>query len=110
MTEATSAPQNNTAKYTYNYADKCDCSEDDNCGCSYPNNMPHDFGTHCPKDQENSCSNKGGNKLKPEEYDYSYNHEKTEIKTENVHLKEESICICSPKECECSITRNEKSK
>ena len=50
------------------------------------------------------------NKLKPEEYDYSYNHEKTEIKTENVHLKEEKICICSPKGCECNITHNEKSK
>lgn len=27
----------------YDYANKCDCSEDDKCGCTYPNNMPHDF-------------------------------------------------------------------
>lgn len=33
--------------YQYNYADKCDCSEDDKCGCTYPNNMPHDFDCNC---------------------------------------------------------------
>lgn len=30
-------------KYSYDYANKCDCREDDNCGCSYPNNLPHNF-------------------------------------------------------------------
>jgi len=30
-------------KCFYDYADKCDCSEDDKCGCTYPNNMPHNF-------------------------------------------------------------------
>lgn len=30
-------------KCVYDYANKCDCSEDDNCGCSYPNNMGADF-------------------------------------------------------------------
>lgn len=30
-------------KYEYDYATKCDCSEDDNCGCTYPNNMGPDF-------------------------------------------------------------------
>jgi len=30
-------------KCIYDYANKCDCSEDDNCGCSYPNNMGADF-------------------------------------------------------------------
>ncbi len=29
--------------YHYDYAKKCDCSDDDNCGCSYPNNLSHDF-------------------------------------------------------------------
>lgn len=32
---------------TYDYANKCDCSEDDKCGCTFPNNMPHDF--DCPQ-------------------------------------------------------------
>lgn len=27
----------------YDYANKCDCSEDDKCGCDFPNNMAHDF-------------------------------------------------------------------
>lgn len=27
----------------YDYANKCDCSEDDRCGCTYPNNMGHDY-------------------------------------------------------------------
>lgn len=26
-------------KWFYDYANKCDCSEDDKCGCSYPENM-----------------------------------------------------------------------
>ena len=29
--------------WSYNYADKCDCSDDDNCGCSYPENMPRNY-------------------------------------------------------------------
>lgn len=28
---------------TYDYANKCDCSDDDNCGCDYPNNMERNF-------------------------------------------------------------------
>lgn len=30
-------------EYRYDYANKCDCSEDDNCGCTYPNNMAQNF-------------------------------------------------------------------
>ena len=30
-------------KCVYDYADKCDCSEDDKCGCTYPNNMTANF-------------------------------------------------------------------
>ena len=41
---------NKDCTYEYDYADKCDCSEDDKCGCSYPNNMPHDFGCTCSED------------------------------------------------------------
>ena len=43
--------------YGYDYADKCDCSEDDKCGCSFPNNLPHDFGCHhskVPGDKESA--------------------------------------------------------
>jgi peroxiredoxin (alkyl hydroperoxide reductase subunit C) len=29
--------------WTYNYADRCECSEDDRCGCSYPENMPRGY-------------------------------------------------------------------
>ena len=35
--------QPNTSNFHYDYANKCDCSEDDKCGCDYPNNMPHNF-------------------------------------------------------------------
>jgi len=31
----------------YDYANKCDCSEDDKCGCDYPNNMSHNFTSSC---------------------------------------------------------------
>lgn len=43
--------------YGYDYADKCDCSEDDKCGCSFPNNLPHNFGCHhskVPGDKESA--------------------------------------------------------
>lgn len=36
----------------YDYAKKCDCSDDDNCGCSYPNNMKHDY-----DNAQNGCQN-----------------------------------------------------
>lgn len=35
----------------YDYASKCDCSEDDKCGCTFPNNMAHDF--TCDFEEEN---------------------------------------------------------
>lgn len=31
----------------YDYANKCDCSEDDKCGCSFPNNIAHDYSSDC---------------------------------------------------------------
>lgn len=33
----------NQPKCKYDYANKCDCSEDDKCGCTFPNNLSHDF-------------------------------------------------------------------
>ena len=31
----------------YDYAAKCDCSDDDNCGCTYPNNMGRSYDDTC---------------------------------------------------------------
>lgn len=42
-------------EYGYDYANKCDCSEDDKCGCSFPNNMPHDFDCQCDDTEEDEC-------------------------------------------------------
>ncbi len=36
----------------YDYANKCDCSEDDKCGCDYPNNIPHDHSFSCMTEKE----------------------------------------------------------
>lgn len=36
----------------YDYANKCDCSEDDKCGCDYPNNIPHDYSMTCLNEKE----------------------------------------------------------
>ena len=36
----------------YDYANKCDCSEDDKCGCGYPNNIPHDYSFECMTTKE----------------------------------------------------------
>ncbi len=41
-----------TPNCRYDYANKCDCSEDDKCGCDYPNNIPHDFNLHCLNEKE----------------------------------------------------------
>lgn len=87
----------NQPKYGYDYANKCDCSDDDNCGCSFPNNIPHDFDVHCTENQENSCTK-------------TVTKEKIEIKTENTHLKKDSVCICSPQECECVISNSQTTK
>lgn len=32
-----------TQTYGYDYANKCDCSDDDNCGCDFPNNIDRNF-------------------------------------------------------------------
>ncbi len=37
----------------YDYANKCDCSEDDNCGCTYPNNSELDIDCET-KDKKNT--------------------------------------------------------
>lgn len=36
----------------YDYANKCDCSEDDKCGCDFPNNLPHNFSLSCLNKEE----------------------------------------------------------
>lgn len=42
-------------KCFYDYANKCDCSEDDRCGCTFPNNMSHDF--ECDKPAQKDLKN-----------------------------------------------------
>ena len=37
----------NDIKCHYDYANKCDCSDDDKCGCDYPNNLAHNFSNDC---------------------------------------------------------------
>lgn len=129
-TSTTDNPQ--PIKYSYDFDNKCDCSEDDKCGCSYPNNLQHDFDYHCSENQEGNCSAKSNefdktpmytpasnndsqpplsdSKLDETQCNCSVNREKTEIMTDNVHYKKESICVCSPTECECSVTHDEKTK
>ncbi|MBQ7303881.1 MAG: hypothetical protein IJW75_03065 [Alphaproteobacteria bacterium] len=43
-------------KCKYDYANKCDCSEDDNCGCTYPNNMCANFECEYQKESHKSCT------------------------------------------------------
>ena len=43
---------------TYDYANKCDCSEDDKCGCTYPNNMGTDFNRENQNESHNSWQSK----------------------------------------------------
>ncbi len=99
MTTSPNSSTSNKTKYIYNYANKCDCSDDDNCGCSFPNNMHHNFSSHQTSIEQQQ-----------EELHNTISKEKTEINTPNVHFKKEKICICNPKECECKIIHKEKIK
>ncbi len=62
--------------------EKCDCREDDNCGCSYPNNI--------------SSYNCGGSNRKQD----------TSPRTAPATDKE-TICTCSPSECDCGPQKPE---
>lgn len=97
MTNKISSKTSDQDKFSYDYANKCDCSDDDKCGCSFPNNLSHDFDDHCAQNQEKNCPT-------------SIHLKKVEINTPNTHLEKESICVCSPSQCDCTITRNEKNK
>ncbi len=103
MTERKDTHTQQQCNFAYDYADKCDCREDDNCGCSFPNNIPHNFDVKC---SNSTCSDKSNN----ENCSININKEKVEIQTPNIHIKKDSVCICSPEECECSITRDEHAK
>jgi len=39
--------------YGYDYANKCDCSDDDNCGCDFPNNMNRNFDNNAYRNDTN---------------------------------------------------------
>lgn len=99
MTKTAASKTSAGDKFAYDYANRCDCSDDDKCGCSFPNNLSHNYDINCEKDQEENCSTANNINIK-----------KIEIKTPNTHLEKESVCVCSPTQCDCSITRNEKNK
>ena len=61
----------------YDYADKCDCAEDDRCCCNYPNNT--DCSYKCVKSDKTLKS--------PEQ---------------PLEIKPNTVCFCSPKDCDCS--------
>lgn len=98
MTPETNKLNLKECSYGYDYANKCDCSEDDKCGCSYPNNIPHDFDVKCEDGRCLTGDNSRG---------LNVNKEKIEIQTPNVHIKKDSICTCTPEECECTVIRDE---
>lgn len=77
----------------YNFGlDSCDCREDNTCGCTFPNNISN---MTCP------CIND----------DYlQFSEEKLEMNTPKTNIKKETVCVCSPKECDCTIERNETEK
>ena len=133
MTTLAENKNNKQPKFSYDYENKCDCSEDDKCGCTYPNNLQHDFNIHCSENQENSCPGKNSKATETPMYTPASNstaqppldekvlsmgrecnctvtREKNEIMTDNVHYKKESVCVCSPTECNCTVTNDEKSK
>ncbi len=66
----------------------CNCSEDDNCGCSFPNNIED----YCDCTAEDNC---GCMELDEEK---------------QIHIKKDSICICTEKECDCKVERTETDK
>ena len=63
---------------------RCCCSEDDNCGCTFPENMLED------------------------NYDnLTHTEESVIIKTKDRHIKKDTVCYCSPKNCDCKIDYHE---
>lgn len=78
---------------TRNYDEKfncglesCDCDEDNKCGCTFPNNIS-DFTCACDEGTNCGCI----------QFD----------EPTTTYVKRESICICTPDECDCSVEHTE---
>ena len=68
-----------------NNSQRCVCAEDDNCGCTYP---------------ENVASVENDNHLETTQESYK-------IKTEERFIEKDSICYCTPHDCDCKIEYKE---
>ena len=44
----------NLKTWSYDYADRCECSEDDRCGCTYPENMARSYSSNFKSSAVNS--------------------------------------------------------
>ncbi len=73
---------------TRNYDEKyncglesCDCDDDNKCGCTFPNNIS-DFTCACEKNADCDCI----------QFD----------KPTTTYVKDETVCACGPKECDCT--------
>jgi len=62
----------------------CRCADDDNCGCTYPENISD-----------------------PVSGDVEMSQESFKIKTEERFIAKDSVCYCSPKNCNCKIEYHE---
>ncbi|MBQ8464983.1 MAG: hypothetical protein IJ545_03130 [Alphaproteobacteria bacterium] len=64
---------------------RCFCADDDNCGCTYPENLTSL--ENC--DQQETTQ------------------ESFKIKTEERFIEKDSICYCTPHDCDCKIEYKE---
>jgi len=64
---------------------RCCCSEDDNCGCTFPENM-----------SAMPCTD-----------DITRTEESFIIKTKDRHIEKDTVCYCSPADCDCKIDYSE---
>ena len=76
--------KHNSTEFPENYS-RCYCSEDDNSGCTYPENVSS-------VDEHNPLE------MTQESY---------KIKTEERFIEKDSVCYCSPKDCDCKIEYKE---
>ena len=64
---------------------QCRCAEDDNCGCTFPENIAA------------MCYNEGN----------TCTHENFKIKTHERFIQKDTVCYCTPKDCDCKIDYQE---
>ncbi len=70
--------------------ESCDCDEDNKCGCSFPNNMA-DFDCECT--DTGNCGRFDEHLATPRET--------------VTHIVKDTVCVCSPETCSCSVERSE---